>query len=212
MRVEPTVAPREAGAPHPEPSRAERTRLALLGAALAVFTDRGYSGASIADVVERAESSVGSLYHHFGGKVDLFLALWQDHHTTQQQLTAAAVQAARQDGVTDHRSLFLAGTRAYLRTAWDQRAVGALFLSGDGPPGFDLVRRENTREWLRANASLLGTPPGPLGTAMVLVLTTTIAEIGREVVTCESPEEAEELIEATMTLVPRFLSDDPLPR
>ena len=56
-------------------SRTAQTQRALLDAARAVFTERGFSDASIADVVERAGSSVGSLYHHFGGKSELFLAL-----------------------------------------------------------------------------------------------------------------------------------------
>jgi AcrR family transcriptional regulator len=51
----------------------------LLDAARAVFTGQGFADASIADVVERAGSSVGSLYHHFGGKSELFIALWQDY-------------------------------------------------------------------------------------------------------------------------------------
>ena len=49
-------------------SRSAETRRVLLAAAREVFAAHGYDGASIADVVERAGSSVGSLYHHFGGK------------------------------------------------------------------------------------------------------------------------------------------------
>ena len=55
--------------------RTAHTQRALLDAAREVFTSRGFSEASIADVVERAGSSVGSLYHHFGGKSELFIAL-----------------------------------------------------------------------------------------------------------------------------------------
>ncbi|MGH3216157.1 MAG: helix-turn-helix domain-containing protein, partial [Trebonia sp.] len=47
-------------------SRTAHTQRALLDAARQVFTERGFSDASIADIVERAGSSVGSLYHHFG--------------------------------------------------------------------------------------------------------------------------------------------------
>ena len=57
--------------------RTAQTQRALLDAAREVFTRQGFAEASIADVVERAGSSVGSLYHHFGGKSELFLALWQ---------------------------------------------------------------------------------------------------------------------------------------
>ena len=55
--------------------RTAQTQRALLDAARAVFAEQGFDKTSIADLVERAGSSVGSLYHHFGGKSELFLAL-----------------------------------------------------------------------------------------------------------------------------------------
>ena len=76
-------------------SRSAETRRVLLAAAREVFAAHGYDGASIADVVERAGSSVGSLYHHFGGKAELFVALWQDHQDAQEQRVVSAVAKAR---------------------------------------------------------------------------------------------------------------------
>ena len=55
--------------------RTAQTQRALLDAARAVFAEQGFDKTSIADLVERAGSSVGSLYHHFDGKSELFLAL-----------------------------------------------------------------------------------------------------------------------------------------
>src|SRR5947209_20358094 len=51
--------------------RAQATRASLLAAARGVFSESGFAEANIADVVSRAGASVGSLYHHFGGKADL---------------------------------------------------------------------------------------------------------------------------------------------
>jgi AcrR family transcriptional regulator len=48
--------------------RTAQTQRALLDAARRVFTERGFSDSSIADIVQRAGSSVGSLYHHFGAR------------------------------------------------------------------------------------------------------------------------------------------------
>ena len=59
-------------------SRSTETRKALLSAARAVFGSVGFGDAAILDVVTRAGASVGSLYHHFGGKADLYLALYED--------------------------------------------------------------------------------------------------------------------------------------
>jgi len=126
--------------------RTAHTQRALLDAAREVFTSRGFSEASIADVVERAGSSVGSLYHHFGGKSELFLALWQEHQLAHEQAASEAVAAARKAGVTDPGELFTAGARAFLQGSWQRRDLAMLFLSGDGPPGFEVMQRQRSHE------------------------------------------------------------------
>src|SRR5258706_15855792 len=57
---------------------AGETRAALLGAARAVFSERGFAGAGIAEIVTRAGVSAPVLYHHFAGKADLYLAVAAD--------------------------------------------------------------------------------------------------------------------------------------
>jgi AcrR family transcriptional regulator len=94
--------------------RTAQTQRALLDAARAVFAEQGFDKTSIADLVERAGSSVGSLYHHFGGKSELFLALWQEHQQVQEEAASQAVAQARRAGVTDTTELFCAGARAFL--------------------------------------------------------------------------------------------------
>jgi AcrR family transcriptional regulator len=70
--------------------RAQATRIALLTAAREVFTEAGYADANITDIVNRAASSVGSLYHHFGGKQDLYIALYDDYMDRQQRRAGRA--------------------------------------------------------------------------------------------------------------------------
>src|SRR5215470_18720857 len=98
--------------------RTAQTQRALLDAARDVFTKQGFAEASIADVVERAGSSVGSLYHHFGGKSELFLALWHEHQRTHEEAASQAVARLRAAGVTDTTELFCAGARAFLEGSW----------------------------------------------------------------------------------------------
>ncbi len=81
-------------------SRTAETRRGMLAAAREVFTERGFADASVADVVERAGSSVGSLYHHFGGKAELFLALWEDHQAADTVAAAATRLIRRLDPLT----------------------------------------------------------------------------------------------------------------
>src|SRR6516225_4638355 len=114
--------------------RTAHTQRALLDAAREVFTSRGFSDASIADVVDRAGSSVGSLYHHFGGKSELFLALWQEHQVAHERAASQAVAEARRSGGTDPTALFCVGARAFLEGSWVRRDLAMLFVSGDGPP------------------------------------------------------------------------------
>jgi AcrR family transcriptional regulator len=176
----------------------------LLDAARDVFAERGFADASVAEVVERAGSSVGSLYHHFGGKSELFLALWEDWQSSQEQRAAQAVTAARRAGETQPMALFLAGTRGWLRGAWDGRAVGGLFVDRDGPPGFELMRRTRAHEWLRQNSLLLRAPDDAVGRMNVAVLTTLIGEAGREIMSSRSRREAEQIADAAIEMIERL--------
>ncbi|HEV7863827.1 MAG TPA: TetR/AcrR family transcriptional regulator [Acidimicrobiia bacterium] len=66
------------GPGRPTGSNAGETRAELLAAARAVFSERGFAGAGIAEIVARAGVSAPVLYHHFAGKADLYLAVAAD--------------------------------------------------------------------------------------------------------------------------------------
>jgi AcrR family transcriptional regulator len=100
--------------PEPEPKPRGRpsqgAREAILEAALDLFMQRDYADVSTAEIIERAGVSKGALYHHFPGKLDLFLAVHEDGETALVgKLAAAAGQA---DGPF---AAVVAGARAYLR-------------------------------------------------------------------------------------------------
>jgi AcrR family transcriptional regulator len=161
--------------------RTARTQRALLDAAREVFTSRGFADASIADVVERADSSVGSLYHHFGGKSELFLALWHEYQVAHEDAASKAVAQARSDGVTDTGELVAVGARAFLQGSWQCRDLALLFLSGDGPPGFEVIMRRRDHGWVGQNDALLGLRDTPMDRLYASVLTSLIGE-GRQAV------------------------------
>ncbi|MFG2077885.1 transcriptional regulator, TetR family [Nonomuraea maritima] len=188
-------------------SRTAQTRKSMLQAAREVFSEHGFADANVSDVVARAGSSVGSLYHHFGGKTELFLALYEDHQAAHEQASASSVAKAKKDGVSDPVELLIAGARAYLAGAWERRDLVRLFIDGDGPPGFELLRRTRGREWVRQNAVLLGAGGDHLDRFTVAVLTSIIGEAAREVATSDTEEEAQEVIDAAVTLIHRL---DPL--
>jgi AcrR family transcriptional regulator len=188
----------------PVGGRAQATRATLLAAARDVFAAGGFADANITDVVAKAGASVGSLYHHFGGKADLYLALFDDYQASQEHRAADAVRAARQQGTSDTLQLFLVGAAAYLRGCWDQRDLARVFLDGGGPPGFELIARRRYREWVRVNAALLNTDDQPLGETLVVVLTSIVAEAGREVAVQESEALAMQLADEFLELLGRI--------
>lgn len=71
--------------------QAEATRGELVAVARQLFTERGYTGTSIEDIVERAGVARGALYHHFPGKDALFAAVYQ---IVQTEVATAVVAAA----------------------------------------------------------------------------------------------------------------------
>jgi len=185
--------------------RSATTRGGLLDAAREVFSASGFAEASIADVVTRASASVGSLYHHFGGKAELYLALFEDYQQRQEARAASAVREARAEGESDPVCLFVAGSRAYLDGCWAERDLARLFLAGGGPPGFELLARRRYREWTARNATLLRVDSAePWGDALVLVLTTVISEAGHEVAVCEDESSAQRLATDVLALIARI--------
>ena len=55
--------------------RKSATRRALLEAALTVFGEKGYHGAAVDDIVDKAGRSKGAAYFHFPSKEAIFRAL-----------------------------------------------------------------------------------------------------------------------------------------
>src|SRR5829696_4871846 len=63
----------------PMTERRAATRRRLLDAAIAVVAERGFHAASVDAIAEEAGYSVGAIYSNFGGKDDLFLAVFDEH-------------------------------------------------------------------------------------------------------------------------------------
>lgn len=54
---------------------AEETRVSLLKAAELVFGIKGYAATRLSDIADEAHVTRGAIYHHFGNKMELFVAL-----------------------------------------------------------------------------------------------------------------------------------------
>ena len=83
------------------------TRAGLVGAATALFAERGFAETSIDDVAAVAGMTKGAVYHHFAGKAALFEAVFSAQEAEVHERLRAAL-----DDAPDH----LAGARAALTT------------------------------------------------------------------------------------------------
>ena len=194
-QAQPAARPSERGA---------ATRTGLLAAAREVFTSVGYAQAGVTDIVTRAGASVGSLYHHFSGKADLFITLYEELHRDQVERTRLAVKRARDAGVTDPRQLFLAGAGGYLDGCVAQRELSALFVRGDGPPGFDLVRRERLVDWSGRNAEFFARSGEPLDEAVAIVMTGALMLAVAEISLGADEERARQLADGVIQVLSRI--------
>src|SRR6058998_3576749 len=71
--------------------QSEATRSALIAAARPLFAQRGYAGVGTEEIVRAAGVTRGALYHHFGGKDDLFAAVYEQ---VEAELVAEIGQVA----------------------------------------------------------------------------------------------------------------------
>lgn len=55
--------------------KSERSRRQVLDAALHLFAHHGYRATSVREIADRADVSIGNLYHHFADKETIFNAL-----------------------------------------------------------------------------------------------------------------------------------------
>lgn len=78
-------------------SRREATRQRLLAAAEEVFAERGFHGASVEDICERAQFTRGAFYSNFASKDELVLELFQQHVA---RVRVAVAEAATRPGLT----------------------------------------------------------------------------------------------------------------
>lgn len=185
-------------------SRTAETRSQILNAAREVFTEQGFGDASVASVVDRAGSSVGSIYHHFGGKAELFIALWEDHQRETEDRASRAVAKAKKSGMSHPLEMFAVGARAYFDNTWDRRDLVRMFMDGNGPPGFELMRRKRSRDWVRQNAVLLDVGSSPAERLLIAAMTSIVGEAAREIIVCSSKREANQIAEAALGLTARL--------
>ncbi|HET9631757.1 MAG TPA: TetR/AcrR family transcriptional regulator [Terrabacter sp.] len=104
--------------------RSER-RAQLLDAALGVFVENGYHAAAMDDIAARAGVSKPVLYQHFPGKLELYLALIDQHTGELEQLVRDAL------ALSDNKARINTMTRAYFDFVGQEGAAFRLIFESD---------------------------------------------------------------------------------
>ena len=92
--------PRRAPAPGQRQRDAERSRQALLAAALDEFSERGFAGARVADIARRAGVNKQLINYYFGSKEGLYLALQRAWLDREQEFAPGPYKGQRDAGAT----------------------------------------------------------------------------------------------------------------
>ena len=121
-----STTPRVTARPGRREAEARATREALIGAALELFTERGYTGVGTEEIVARAKVTRGALYHHFTDKRDLFRAVFERVEADLMERIGATME-----GASDPYELIVSGMRAFL-DACEEPAVKQISLT-DAP-------------------------------------------------------------------------------
>ncbi|MDL4814380.1 TetR family transcriptional regulator [Actinomadura opuntiae] len=86
-----TRRPRRAPAPGERKLDAERSRRLLLDAAMEEFAAKGYAGARVQDIADRAGVNKQLINYYFGGKQGLYLELGRRWQRTEAEINDPAV-------------------------------------------------------------------------------------------------------------------------
>jgi len=179
------------------------TQRRILDAATEVFATRGFTAATMADVVAASGASVGSIYHHFGGKNELFLAIFERMATAVDSRIEPAMRQAGEGA--DPRRVFELHVRAYLEAMWENRRLARVLTSGDTPPGFEVARRDRMQAAFRSWMAVLELDKSLRGQLLSRILVATMAESSLMVAGCENPDDVPAITDATIEWIDRLI-------
>jgi AcrR family transcriptional regulator len=184
-------------------ARTDATQLRILDAATAVFSARGFSAATMADIVEHSGASIGSIYHHFGGKKELFLAIYDRLSADVEHRVA---EAARDATEMDSQQAFAAHVRAYLHAIWENRRAAMMMASGDVPVDFEGLRRKNTLTFFHRWMGVLDVDSSKRGQLLSRVLIAIMSEASLMVTMCDDIADVPPISDATIEWITRLKS------
>ncbi|WP_349236515.1 TetR/AcrR family transcriptional regulator [Devosia sp. MC532] len=105
------------------PRNSVKTKASILAAARVEFADRGFEGARVDAIAERAEANKRLLYHYFGNKEELYRAVLLEAYT-EIRAGERALSLGRYDPVEAMDRLVRFTFRHFLANPWFPRLLG----------------------------------------------------------------------------------------
>ena len=190
------------------PSRRQQysaaTRRALIDMGEQLFTEHGYSAASLDAIVAGAEVTKGALYHHFSGKQALFEAVFERVESEASRTIQDALK-----GHDDPWAKARAGLRAFLEVVQEPGYRRIVILEGPAVLGYARYREQEERSTfanvLDIVGSVLKAGEWELDDAMTETFTRiffgAMSSAGESVSTSEDPIAAAMRVEAAITFI-----------
>ena len=116
------------------------TKRALVEVASELFTEQGYAGTSLDEIVAGARVTKGALYHHFSGKQALFEAVFEN---VEDQASRSIRRAVR--GHKDPWEKARAGLRAFLEVCQQPAYRRVVIAEGPAVLGYERYREQEER-------------------------------------------------------------------
>jgi AcrR family transcriptional regulator len=114
----------------------EATTRQLIEIAREHFTRDGYANAATEEIVAQAGVTRGALYHHFGSKEGLFLAVL---HQVQQEIGAQVEEAV--GNLTETWDILKVGSRAFLQASLAPQVRRILLIDAPAVVGWEAWRQ-----------------------------------------------------------------------
>jgi AcrR family transcriptional regulator len=134
----------------------EERRAAILGAALAVFAERGYHASSIDDIAREGGISKALIYEHFASKQDLYAELLEQH---AGELFSALAEAISEAGRSASARLTV-GFDAFYRFVEEHRVAWRMLFREATDPEAVAVLDRITAEVTGFVAGVIAEDPG----------------------------------------------------
>ena len=178
------------------------TKRALVEVAIELFTEKGYAGTSLDEIVAGARVTKGALYHHFKGKQELFESAFVSVEDAAAERIRRAIRS-----VADPWEKALTGLREFLAVTRTESYRRIVIQEGPAVLGYEHYREQEERSTFglvqEIVASLLAEHQLPNTTleAFTRLFFGAMSATGSAVSTAEDPQQASDDAEGAIVLV-----------